>query len=108
MMEDSAGHKTWYNEDKVDETVMALLWLTASAKRKDEVCHVTLGTDAAVLRRLEARLWVIGACDTGSATLTDEGRRCSERLFKKLFELPRPATLPRQSAGQQVEEEDGE
>ena len=107
-MEDSAGRKTWYNEDKVDETVLALLWLTAFGGCKDESCRGITGTDPEVLRRLEARGWAIGSSDTGSATLTDEGRRRCERLFKKLFGSPRPATLPHQPAGKQVEEEDGE
>lgn len=107
-MQDPARNQTWYNEDKVDETVLALLWLSAARLRKDEPCRLPAGTDADVLRRLEARGLIIGAPETGSAILTDEGRRSSERLFSKLFGNARPASLPAQPAGRQVEEEDGE
>lgn len=107
-MEDFAARKTWYNEDKLDETFLALLWLAANRLRKDEPCHVPSGTDPDVLRRLEARGLVICSPQRGSATLTDEGRRRSELIFSKLFGSPRPASLPPQPAGHQVEEEDGE
>jgi hypothetical protein len=108
MEDSSAAHKAWYNQDKVDEVVLALLWLAASHRREDEPCSANPGTDPEVLRRLEARGLVIPSPRTGSATLSDEGRRCSERLFDKLFGSPIPAALPHQSAGQQVEDEDGE
>lgn len=107
-MEDAARHKTWYNEDKVDETVLALLWLTASRHPREELPIAIAGTDTAVFRRLEARGLVILSAQTHTATLTGEGRRDSERLFIKLFGSPMPATLPSQPAGQRVEEEDGE
>ena len=106
-MEDST-RRTWYNEDKVDETVLALFWLAASGGRKEELGRVIAGTDPQVLRRLEARGLVRGAAQTGLDTLTEEGRRSSELLFNKLFGSPTPGTVPRQPAGRQVEEEDGE
>ena len=107
-MEDSAGRKTWYNEDKVDETVLSLLWLAGSGQGTDQLDRVIASTDPQVLRRLEARGLIIGSGEGGDETLSDEGRRSSELLFNKLFGSPTPGTMPRQPAGRQVEEEDGE
>ena len=106
-MQDST-RRTWYSEDTVDETVLALFLLAAAGRGTDELGRVIAGSDPQVLRRLEARGFVIASAGKGSETLTDEGRRSSELLFNKLFGSPTPGTMPRQPAGRQVEEEDGE
>jgi len=69
------------DNDKVDEAVLALLWLTLH-----DGVRAWKGHDWAVLGRLHDKGMI---CDpvgkVKSVVLTDEGLAESERLFRKLF-----------------------
>jgi hypothetical protein len=69
------------DDDKVDEAVLALLYLTLH----DE-CRAWKGFEFGVMNRLHEKGMIddpIGKAK--SVVLTTEGLRASERLFKKLF-----------------------
>lgn len=72
--------------DKIDDVVLALLWLTLH----DERC-AWKSFDFAVTDRLHQK-GLIGdpVNKTKSVVLTDEGPRRSEELFRTLFTRPGP------------------
>jgi hypothetical protein len=74
-----------YDKDKVDETVLALLYLTTH----DQGTRAWKGLDWDAMDRLHDKGY-IGNPKTKakSVTLTEEGERLSEELFKKHFGLP--------------------
>ena len=69
------------DHDKIDEAVLALLWLTLH-----DGCRAWKGFDWATMNRLHEKGFI---CDpvnkTKSVVLTDEGLQKSEELFKALF-----------------------
>ena len=70
-----------YDENKVDEMILALLWLTLH----DE-CRAWKGHDWDVLGRLHAKGYISNpATAAKSVMLTDEGMRLSEELFERQF-----------------------
>ncbi len=70
-----------YDENKVDEIVLALLWLTLH-----EQCRAWKGHDWDALDRLHAKGYISNpATAAKSVILTDEGMRLSEELFLKHF-----------------------
>jgi len=70
-----------YDENKVDEIVLALLWLTLH----DE-CRAWKGHDWGTLDRLHAKGYISNpATAAKSVMLTDRGMRLSEELFEKHF-----------------------
>ncbi|MCG2777642.1 MAG: DUF6429 family protein [Desulfobacterales bacterium] len=71
-----------YDKDKVDEMVLALLYLTTH----DQGTRVWKGMDWDAMDRLHDKGY-IGNPKTKakSVTLTEEGERLSEELFKKHF-----------------------
>lgn len=71
-----------YDKDKVDETVLALLSLTTH----DQGTRAWKGLDWDAMERLHDKGY-IGNPKTKakSVTLTEEGERLSEELFKKHF-----------------------
>ncbi|NDW34668.1 DUF6429 family protein [Salipiger sp. PrR007] len=69
------------DDDKIDDAVLALLWLTLH----DE-CRAWKGMDWAVLDRLcEKGLIHNPATRAKSVMFTEEGLKNSETLFRKLF-----------------------
>ena len=73
------------DRDKIDEAVLALLWLTLHDKRR-----AWKGFDWDVLERLHARGLIADPVNKAkSVILTDEGLRQSEELFRALFTRPR-------------------
>ncbi|WP_237212779.1 DUF6429 family protein [Ruegeria lacuscaerulensis] len=69
------------DEDKVDEAVLALLWLTLH----DE-CRAWKGFDWDALDRLHQKGLILDPVGKAkSVVLTDEGLRRSEALFAELF-----------------------
>jgi hypothetical protein len=67
--------------DKIDDTVLALLWLTLHDERR-----AWKGFDWAALDRLhQKRLIADPANKTKSVVLSDEGRRRAAELFHALF-----------------------
>ena len=70
---------------KIDEAVLALLWLTLHDERR-----AWKGFDWDVLERLHARGLIADPVNKAkSVVLTDEGLRQSEELFRALFTRPR-------------------
>ena len=75
-----------YDRDKVDEAVLALLWLTTFQERGQHDKRAWKGQDWKVLDRLHAK-GLIGdpKGKAKSVSFTDEGSRRSEELFRQLF-----------------------
>ena len=72
------------DEDKIDDAVPGLLWLTLHEKRR-----AWKGMGWSSLDRLYRKGLIHDPVDRArSVVLTDEGLRCSEALFQSLF--PRP------------------
>ena len=73
------------DRDKIDEAVLALLWLTLHDERR-----TWKGFDWDALERLHARGLIADPVNKAkSVILTDEGLRQSEELFRVLFTRPR-------------------
>ncbi|WP_306752794.1 DUF6429 family protein [Paracoccus actinidiae] len=73
------------DRDKIDEAVLALLWLTLHDERR-----AWKGFDWDALERLHARGLIADPVNKAkSVILTDEGLRQSEELFRALFTPPR-------------------
>ena len=73
------------DRDKIDEAVLALMWLTLHEERR-----AWKGFDWDVLERLHARGLIADPVNKAkSVVLTDEGLRQSEELFRVLFTRPR-------------------
>ncbi|MFA3918688.1 DUF6429 family protein [Ruegeria hyattellae] len=69
-------------EDKVDDAVLALLWLTLHGERR-----AWKGFDWDALDRLHHKGLILDPVGKAkSVVLTEEGLRRSEALFKELFE----------------------
>ncbi|MGU3469226.1 DUF6429 family protein [Methylobacterium sp. C33D] len=69
------------DEDRIDEAVLALLWLTLHDGRR-----AWKGFDWAALGRLHAKGLIADPVGRAkSVVLTDEGLRRSEALFRTLF-----------------------
>ena len=72
------------DRDKIDEAVLALLWLTLHDERR-----AWKGFDWDVLERLHARGLIADPVNKAkSVSLTDEGLRRAEELFRALFTRP--------------------
>ena len=73
-----------YNENKVDEIVMALLYLTTF--KEGNIKRAWKGHDWDVLDRLHIKGYISNPKSRAkSVGLTDEGAKLSEELFKKYF-----------------------
>ncbi|MCZ0964191.1 MULTISPECIES: DUF6429 family protein [unclassified Paracoccus (in: a-proteobacteria)] len=73
------------DRDKIDDAVLALLWLTLHDERR-----AWKGFDWDALERLHARGLIADPVNKAkSVILTDEGLRQSEELFRALFTRPR-------------------
>ena len=73
------------DRDKIDEAVLALMWLTVHDERR-----AWKGFDWDALERLHARGLIADPVNKAkSVILTDEGLRQSEELFRALFTRPR-------------------
>ncbi|MBC7286187.1 DUF6429 family protein [Hoeflea sp.] len=72
------------DRDKIDEAILALLWLTLHDERR-----AWKGFDWDALERLHARGLIADPVNKAkSVVLTDEGLRQSEELFRALFTRP--------------------
>jgi len=72
------------DEERIDEAVLALLWLTLHDERR-----AWKGFDWTVLGRLHAKGLIADPVGRAkSVVLTDEGLRRSEALFRTLFTRP--------------------
>lgn len=70
-----------YDEDKVDETVLALLYLGIH-----DGCRTWKDIDWESMNRLHQKGFISNPMSkTKSVMLTDEGKKMSEQLFKQFF-----------------------
>jgi hypothetical protein len=75
----------WYDIDLVDQTVLALLYLT-SFRDEYESARAWKGHDWEVLNRLHQKGYIgIPASKAKSVAFTQEGYKEARALFKKLF-----------------------
>jgi len=73
-----------YDKDKVDEMVLALLYLTTF--KDDEQMRVWKGMDWDAMERLHEKGYIGNPKSKAkSVALTEEGAKRSEELFKKHF-----------------------
>jgi len=78
-----------YDTEKVDEAVLALLWLTSFREKKDWPLRTWKGQDWDVMHRLFEKGYISDPQSRNkSVVFSDEGERRSRELFAKLFELP--------------------
>ena len=72
------------NTDKIDETVLALLWLTLH-----DQWRAWKGFDWETLDRLHQKGMIADPVNKAkSVVFTEEGRRRSQELFEALFTVP--------------------
>ncbi|MDD2765130.1 MAG: DUF6429 family protein [Opitutaceae bacterium] len=75
-----------YDMDKVDETVLALLWLTSFREKKDWPLRAWKGHDWDAMNRLHEKGYIDDPKGKAkSVGLTGEGARRSEELFQRMF-----------------------
>ena len=73
-----------YDEEKVDDTVLALLYLTSSSEHG--IVRAWRGQPWEVLDRLHAKGWISDPKSKAkSVALTSEAAKRSEKLFKEMF-----------------------
>jgi len=73
-----------YDEDKVDDAVLALLFLTMRGSPHDT--RAWKGHDWATLDRLHAKGYIADPKGTAkSVAMTEEGKARAEELFNQLF-----------------------
>ena len=78
------GNEVKYDNDKVDETVLALLSLTAF--RDDSGHRAWKGHDWEVMNRLHEQGYIDNPrSKSRSVGLTEEGRKRSGELFRSMF-----------------------
>lgn len=75
-----------YDPDKVDDAVLALLWLTSFREKKDWPLRAWKGHDWDAMNRLFEKGFISDPKSKAkSVVLTAPGARRSEELFEKLF-----------------------
>jgi hypothetical protein len=77
-----------YDEDKVDETILALLWLTRWEDGPDEhsVLRTWKGHDFRHMNRLHDQGYISDPRSKAkSVILTEKGRTRAEELFREVF-----------------------
>ena len=75
-----------YNDDKVDEMALALLYLTHFQKRKEFPFQAWKGLDWDVLNRLHEKEYIHDPKNKNkSVVFTEEGFELSKKLFQKHF-----------------------
>jgi hypothetical protein len=75
-----------YDTEKVDEAVLALLWLTAFREKKDRPWNTWKGHDWEAMNRLHEKGFISDPRNKNkSVGLSDEGARRAEELCGKLF-----------------------
>lgn len=75
-----------YDTNKVDETVLALLWLTSFRDHRDKPLRAWKGHDWNAMNRLFEKGYISDPKSKAkSVGLTGEGARRSEELFRRMF-----------------------
>ena len=88
ILSDDAGRNPMdYDQDKVDEMTLALLYLVLS--KGPDGGRAAKGHDWDTMQRLQQKGWI---CESRvkdlSVGVTPEGMRKAEELFRKYFEKP--------------------
>ncbi len=74
------------NPDKIDDAVLALLYLTSFTEGKGELARAWKGHDWDALDRLHKKGLISDPkSKSKSVVLSEDGRRLSEELFHRLF-----------------------
>jgi hypothetical protein len=76
------------NPEKIDDAVMALLYLTSFTEGRDEfaITRAWKGHDWKTLDRLHVKGWISDPKNKNkSVVFTDEGHKRAEELFERLF-----------------------
>ena len=74
------------NLEKIDESVLALLYLTSFTEGKGELPRAWKGHDWGALNRLHEKGFISNPkSQAKSVVVTKEGKELSELLFRKLF-----------------------
>jgi Domain of unknown function (DUF6429) len=74
-----------YDNDKIDDTVLALLYLT----RTDDGARAWKGNDWNAMDRLHQKGFISNPrTKNKSVVMTPEGRAMSEKLFREFFAKP--------------------
>lgn len=102
--------QTWYDEDRLDEAVLALLYLTAHhPSSEDGTTRSFKQIPEEIFDRLARRGYISTPhAQAKSVILTYEGRTLCEAEFQRLFGKPIPASIPPHPVTHLVEEEDGD
>jgi len=83
-----------YNEDKIDEYTLALLYLVTHERHEGLGARAWKGFDWETLNRLHKKGYITNPVVTAkSVTMTEEGFRKSQELFKRHF-IKEIKTLP--------------
>lgn len=78
-----------YDTDKVDEAVLALLWLTSFREKKDWPLRAWKGHDWDAMNRLCEKGFISNPHSRAkSVGFSDEGARRAEELFNQRFGKP--------------------
>ena len=78
-----------YDTEKVDETVLALLWLTSFREKKDWPLRTWKGHDWNAMNRLHEKGFISNPHSRAkSVVFSDEGVRRAEELFNQRFGKP--------------------
>ena len=78
-----------YDRDKVDEMVLALLYLVSGDRKVGSGARAWRGFDANAINRLHAKGWIDDPKNKATSLhMTEEGFRKAEELFLKHFGLP--------------------
>jgi hypothetical protein len=88
MTDSDRGRALHYDEDKVDETVLALFYLTMRNDRTGT--RAWKGHDWAAMDRLHRKGYIADPRGKAkSVVITEHGRVRAEQLFRKLFQQTR-------------------
>ena len=75
-----------YDQDKVDDLTLALLFLMASGYQEGQGARAWKGSNLEILNRLHAKGWISDPKTRElSLNLTEEGYLRSKELFQKYF-----------------------
>ena len=80
-----------YDQDKVDEMALALLFLVTSGHQEGHGARAWKGLDVNILGRLQAKGWIEDPMTKSlSLHLTESGYQKSKELFAKHFSAAKP------------------
>jgi hypothetical protein len=97
----------WYDEERADEAVLALLWL-GTGLLNPETARTRSRFPDDILARLHDRGYISRNPATDLVTFTELGATHAAEAFRRLFGKPNPATIIPPHESHVVEEIDGD